>query len=276
MQSLVQDRYRNVSDDTLAAWIAQFHRDGFLFLEDVLHADVVKALKADLEASLGGENTNGTNIYGMQIQMRMFESSRANVDLFDLEPIVTFAEKLVAPNCHVFHNNSFKTERGGGISGWHQDDDPHYIVTDGQPPTNVHLPVMFFTANYYLTDVDSIDHGPTQLVRGSHLLGSLPPKSKGATHGEPDALDGTPYEDRVFSCLGKAGSVILFNNQVWHRGAPNQSDRVRYITQVSYGRRIIGHKYKPYMNYQMPEHVYAGANARRMRLLGFLTPGPYG
>jgi len=69
---------------------------------------------------------------------------------------------------------------------------------------------------------------------------------------------------------------VMFNNQVWHRGAPNTSDRVRYMTQVSYARRIIGHRYFPFMNYQMPEHCYAGASPRKKRLLGFLPTGAYG
>jgi ectoine hydroxylase-related dioxygenase (phytanoyl-CoA dioxygenase family) len=72
-------------------------------------------------------------------------------------------------------------------------------------------------------------------------------------------LAGTKYEERIVSCLGPAGSVVIFNNQVWHRGAPNTSDRVRAMTQVSYARRIIGHRYYPFMNYQMPEHVYKDA-----------------
>jgi hypothetical protein len=40
--------------------------------------------------------------------------------------------------------------------------------------------------------------------------------------------------------------------------------------------RIIGHKYYPFMNYQMPEHVYKDANPRLKRLLGFLDHGPSG
>ena len=69
---------------------------------------------------------------------------------------------------------------------------------------------------------------------------------------------------------------MLFNNQVWHRGGPNRSERVRYITQITYGRRIIGHKYYPFMNYQMPEHIYRDADPRLKRLLGFLPRGAYG
>ncbi|HEV2474244.1 MAG TPA: hypothetical protein VGS41_16325, partial [Chthonomonadales bacterium] len=78
------------------------------------------------------------------------------------------------------------------------------------------------------------------------------------------------------SCLGSAGSVVMFNNQVWHRGAPNQSDRVRYMTQVSYGRRSTNHFFFPFMNYTMPEHVYTHAGPRLKRLLGFLPSGAYG
>ena len=62
----------------------------------------------------------------------MFEHSEANRRLFELEPIVSFAEALVAENCHVIHNNSFQTFPGGGITSWHQDDAPHYIVYRGR------------------------------------------------------------------------------------------------------------------------------------------------
>jgi len=48
------------------------------------------------------------------------------------------------------------------------------------------------------------------------------------------------------------------------------------MTQITYARRIIGHKYTPFMNYQMPEHVYRDADERRRRLLGFLPHGAYG
>ena len=125
------------------------------------------------------------------------------------------------------------------------------------------LPVLLFTCNYYLTDVETAGHGPTQTVPGSHLFGAPP----------PNPIEGSGYEDQVISNTGPAGSVIMFNNQVWHRGGPNQSSRTRYITQISYARRVIGHKFYPFMNYQMPQHVYAGAGGRLRRLLGFLPHG---
>ena len=146
-----------VDQSQISAWVEQFHRDGFLFLD-----------------------------------------------------------------CHVVHNNSFKTPHGGGLTTWHQDDAPHYLVTEGDAPTNVRLPVLFFTANYYLTDVTEIAHGCTEAIPGSHLFGKP----------SPEVMAGTEWESQIKYNLGKAGSVVLFNNQVWHRGGPNTSDRTRYITHA--------------------------------------------
>jgi ectoine hydroxylase-related dioxygenase (phytanoyl-CoA dioxygenase family) len=252
------------SPEQIADWVERFHRDGYLFLQNVLPPDLVAELRDDLERALADhrDQTGGP----LELRVRMFEVSRANLSLFDREPIVSFAEALVAKDCHVIHNNSFQTPPGKGITTWHQDDAPHYLVTHGEPPTNVRLPVLLFTANYYLTDVTVVEHGPTQVIPGSHLFGAW----------SPHEMAGTPWEKDIVSCLGPAGSVVMFNNQVWHRGGPNLSDRTRAITQVSYARRLVGHKYFPFMNYQMPEHVYADADPRLRRLLGFLPSGAYG
>jgi ectoine hydroxylase-related dioxygenase (phytanoyl-CoA dioxygenase family) len=256
-----------VNEEQIQEWVETFHRDGFLFLENVLPPEWCAQMRADLDWALE-HNPNGLNIETEKIRLahRMFETSPTNLRLFDLEPIVSFAEALIAPNCHVIHNNSFQSLPGGGIDSWHQDDAPHYLVTEGEPPKNVRLPVLFFTANYYLTDVDEIKYGGTEVIPGSHLFGAVPPK----------VMEGTQWESRIRYNLGKAGSVVLFNNQVWHRGGTNRSERTRYITQTTFARRIIGHKYYPFMNYQMPEHVYQDADPRLKRLLGFLNRGAYG
>ncbi|HYF50231.1 MAG TPA: phytanoyl-CoA dioxygenase family protein [Planctomycetota bacterium] len=251
------------STEQIRAWVEQFHRDGYLLIKNVLPPEWCAELRADLDKLLGGHTK--TDQY-CEIRMRMFETSAANLRLFDLEPIVTFAEQLVAPDCHVIHNNSFITLPGQGISTWHQDDAPHFLVTEGEAPKNVRLPVLLFTSNYYLTDVSEPANGGTECIPGSHLFGKhCPPEVKG-----------TPYERLIDHNCAPAGSVVLFNNQCWHRGGPNTSQRTRYMTQVSYARRIIGHKYYPFMNYQMPEHCYKDADSRLKRLLGFLPRGAYG
>ena len=119
------------------------------------------------------ENSDGLNGEGeyMALCHRMFEFRKANLRLFDMELIVSFSEALVAKNCPVIHNNSFVT-RTGGQFGWHQDDSPHYLVTEGTAPTNIRLPVLLFTGNYYLTDVTDPKCAGTEVIPGSHLSGS--------------------------------------------------------------------------------------------------------
>ncbi len=263
MSAILGDRQAAVSEKQIQVWVEQFHREGYLVLPDIIPPEWLPVLRSDLDNSLGDEkNSDGA----IQLHHRMFEISEANLKLFDLEPIVSFAEALVSRDCHVIHNNSFRVLPGKGITTWHQDDSPHYLVTEGEPPTNVRLPVLLFTANYYLTDVTDVKYGPTEVIPRSHLFGGSPPED----------MRGTKWEEQIVSCVGKAGSVVMFNNQVWHRGGQNMSDRIRYITQVSYARRLVGHKYSPFMNYHMPEHCFENASPRLKRLLGFLPSGAYG
>src|SRR5207237_1156310 len=147
-------------------------------VENVLPPDWIEELKADLDRALEGQDPPERHAQmRIKLQKRMFEQSAANLRLFGVEPIVTFAERLIGR------------------------DDPPY---------------------------------------------------------------------------GADGVHVIHNNQARHRGGPNRSGTIRYITQVSYARRIIGHMYFPFMGYVMPEHVVAGADPRLRRLLGFLPTGAYG
>jgi ectoine hydroxylase-related dioxygenase (phytanoyl-CoA dioxygenase family) len=267
--------------EQLTEWIKFFHANGFLVIPNVLPPEHCQILRDDLDRVL--KKAKGKSAKNSKkIMKRMFEDSQANLDLFALEPIVTFAEQLIGdangerypidagiPNAnvvHVIHNNSFKVPAetdGLAQNSWHQDDTPHVLSLDGKPLTNIRLNVLAFTVNYYLTDVLSSENGPTQVIPASHLFGKL---CNGDISG---------YEDRIHSCLGGMGTAVCFNNQVWHRGSRNSSSVTRYITQVTYAKRLVGHKYEPFINYQMPSHCYENAEPRLKRLLGFLPSGAY-
>lgn len=49
-----------------------------------------------------------------------------------------------------------------------------------------------------------------------------------------------------------------------------------HLTQLTYAKRLVGHKYGTFMNYQMPEHCYKEADSDLKQLLGFLPHGAYG
>ena len=276
----------------VSKWIENFHKDGFLVVPSVLSREQCYQLKHDLDDTIKFGRGDKSNHKGRKLQKRMFEVSNANLELFWQEPIVTFAEKLIADNgsdeilpgedvqayskgipsaneVHVFHNNSFiinAHSEGLGGSTWHQDDTPHITSLDGNPIINVRLNVLAITCLYYLTDVPTEKYGPTQFIRGSHLFG---------VHCTQERAE--KQYDKLVSALGPAGTCVIVNNQTWHRGSPNDSDVNRYVTQISYGKRIIGHKYGKFINYQMPGHVTDKANDdRKRRLIGYLSHGAYG
>ena len=58
------------------------------------------------------------------------------------------------------------------------------------------------------------------MLPGSHLFGEHP----------PEEMEGTKWAEQIHCNLGPAGSVVMFNNQVWHRAGPNRSDRTCYVT----------------------------------------------
>src|SRR5947199_2891535 len=90
---------RTASEEQIHEWVEQFHRDGFLFLHNILPPDWVQVLRADLNRELVANNEEGDGV--IQLHHRMFETSQANLRLFDREPIVSFAEALVSKSCHV-------------------------------------------------------------------------------------------------------------------------------------------------------------------------------
>lgn len=271
---------KSPSPEHLQKYVDFFHKNGYLVIPHALTPERCHKLRKDLDLDLGQQSQEHKKIY---FSSRMFERSPSNLELFELEPVISFAEKLIGDtedktvayksgipfsnSVHVIHNNSFIVpSRNQGLAGstWHQDDSLHVLSLDGKPLKNVRLNVLAFTINFYLIDVLTVENGPTQVIPGSHLFGK-------ACH--PHLVD-EDYE--IHSCLAPMGAAVCFNNQVWHRGAPNLSDTARYITQVTYGKRLVGHKYYPFMNYQMPEHCYVNASPRLKRLLGFLPHGAYG
>jgi hypothetical protein len=121
--------------------------DSATLVRKVLPPALCAQLRSDLDWAVANRPSGEGSA---NFHPRMFELSAANLSLFELEPIVSFAEALIDPNCHVVHNNSFTSPPDpGGKGGWHQDDRLHLSTADGKPlPPTVRLAVQLFTANY--------------------------------------------------------------------------------------------------------------------------------
>lgn len=132
--------------------------------------------------------------------------------------------------------NVIRNGPGQAISRWHVDDVLEFPLPDeiARFDPRMRMPVFWLTVQVALSDIDGLEHGPSQFVPGSHYSGRRPPP------GESPEFEGRG----PVSMLCKAGDIYLFNHQCWHRGAPNLSDRTRYLMQLQYAQRWADRRFR--------------------------------
>lgn len=256
--------------------VAEFYQNGYCYLGPVLDREETEALLDVMKRKVRDtrilEDEAGDHIRGSSL-MRMFEYDNAFRDLIVREPFAGLAEAILGGDCHVMSQNALYTKPNpqgavDGPGGWHVDDLVHFPLPKDASRHDPGAPPPCFVLQIFtpLTDVESVEYGPTQVVPGSHLSGRA-----------PDSQDRPLFEGQTpVSILTRAGHAYMFNNQIWHRGAPNVSDRIRYMGGVTYSKRFISQRFYPFVDYRMPDHVWEGAGPRLQRFLGRHAKGPYG
>ena len=248
--------------DGMDELLAEFHREGFLMLRDVVPAERIEVLRVGVLRAF--EEPDG--IYGDIIRVQMFERGEEFEEMVDYPGVVDLVEAILGPDCHLCAQAAAKTRPGHIIGDWHVDDAVRFPLPDGvELPAEIPMPCTGVHMIFYLVDVP-LELGPTQLVPGSHRSGREP----------ADPWDPTPtYKGRgPYSAVGRAGDLVFYHHQTWHRGGPNDChERPRLTLHHSYGSRFIAQRFYPFINYRMPEEVLERADPRRRRLLGVHPPG---
>ena len=251
-------------------------RDAYCALGPVLEREEVAALRAAMERKLANpamqEDQPGDHRRGSSL-MRMFEYDHAFRDLIVREPFASLAEAVLGDDCHCMSQNALFTDPkpdavADGPGGWHVDDLVQIPLPPAVPRHDARVPLPCLALQLFtpLTSIETVQFGPTQLVPGSHYAGRRP-----TVQDRPQFAGNSPV-----SMLARPGDAYLFNNQVWHRGAPNVSQRRRLLAGVTYSRRFVAQRFYPFIDYRMPERVWEGAGPRLQRMLGRHRKGPYG
>ncbi len=248
---------------------AAFNRDGYHMLPGVLQPSEAAALRTAVDHVFKNRaSADEHRLYGDYVAVRLFETDPVFEQMLTHEPIISLVEDILGPDCHLVAQNIVRNARGQAIDNYHVDDVLIFPTPDAVPRHDARLtmPVHILTVQILLTDVESIEHGPTQFIPGSHYSGKQPNDRKDAS------FEGRGPE----SLFGKAGDIYLHNGQAWHRGAPNTSDRVRYLLQLAYSKRWVSQRFYPFVNYELPPAVLERADERRRRVLGLHNKGAYG
>lgn len=265
----------NLQKDSFKIMSKFFYDNGYIILEDAILPNQIDKLRHELYL-VHNKSQNQRSPERHNVYKCFFENSPTTVDIIENSKLTDFAQYVIGdvpdtfPNnnslfAHVIHNNAFIVPPNGRgqAPNWHVDDPLQQIIIPNNYtlPPNIRLPVLVCTFMIWLSDCDTPDKGPTYVVPKSHRFGRTINKEEANKLGIP--------------ACGKAGTAVLINSNIWHRGCENKSTQPRETLQITFGRRIIGHKHKTIMNYTMPKHVYEKRSDTTLKRLGFLQGGAY-
>jgi hypothetical protein len=235
-----------LDDATVANAMAKFHRDGFVVLRQVVHHDIVNALceLADEFLDRDSSDLEVSDIFGTSVLRNTQSLNPLFSELLAYQPFVQVTEAILGTGFGFCGQNVIRSDGGEAISRWHTDDVTEFLVPDGieRHDARMIMPLIWYSIQIPLSDIDSVEDGATEIVPGSHYSGHNPPRCR----EEPDENDPPIFDGRTpVPVLCKAGDVYLFNHQTWHRGGPNISGKRRYLMQNQYSSAWVARRFGP-------------------------------
>lgn len=235
---------------------AQFDRDGFLVLRDLIPQDMVTRLisAADRLSTEGMEKAGLSERKHWQ-QRGCLPEDPAFLELISHPRVLPLAVGILGWDIHLMTSHlivrpptpdadaNFKGEgwhRDGGQSSWEMTE-PH--------------PRILFKIAFFLSDQSEPGRGNTQVVPGSNRLTGPLAKAPNAPH---------PYG--AIEVCGKPGDAFLFEQRTWHAVGPNYSDITRKTLFIGYGFRwVYPMDFHPKLDYQ---ELYEKATPIQRQLMG--------
>ena len=251
-----------LSEEQMRPILDQFYREGYALIPGVLTPDEIHTLREVTDRCFADPLLAGTKYTsGAGFVLRhTLELDPVFVDMLVREPIMGLAKAIVGDDCKFCGQNVIRNTPGKAIAVWHVDDRVEFPLPDDVPrhDPRIRMPVQWFTIQMALSDIDTVEDGPTQMVPGSHYSGRHPNSQE---HPEFDGRGPT-------SILCKAGDIYLQNNQGWHRGAPVTSDKTRYVFQSQYAARWAYTRFGEYNRVPVPDMVLQHADDTLKKVLG--------
>ena len=264
--------------------VERFFRDGYVHIPGVLTPGEISALRdktdelmddpemqARFNPNLGDKRyvevrdhqTSGEEL--PFILRNTIELDQMFRDMLVREPIFSLAEAIVGKDSKFCGQNVIRNLPGLSIDEWHCDGrEAYFPLPDDikRHDPRVRMPVMWFTVQMALSDIESIEYGPTQYVPGSHYSGRTPDEQE-----NPEFEGNGPV-----SVFCKAGDIYLHDPMCWHRGAPNTSDRTRYLFDSQYAARWAYTRFGLYNRVPVSDDALQTSSDKLLNLLGRPRP----
>jgi phytanoyl-CoA dioxygenase PhyH len=237
-----------LSPATLGLAVSQVRNNGYVLFERVLSPDFVADMEAAftrlLELHVQRTDPNrGANRYQMHLPFAPpFSDERIIASPFVL-PIV---EALVGADCICHYFASDTPLPGSDYQAVHPD------IYQLFPESSAVMPPYSIVVNIPLVDARE-DNGPLEIWPG------------GTHHyvAQPSEVARLAEEMQSVRVLMPAGSIVIRDSRMWHRGTPNRSTAPRPNFTLIYSRFWLKLRYRPI---PIPESTYDGLSARAQRL----------
>lgn len=232
--------------------LSRFRRDGFVVLDSVLSTAEVGELVRAL-SPFERERPMGRNVFEGERSQRVY-SLAGKGDVFlrlACQPaVLELLDALLLPNYLLSNFQSIRLHPGETPQPWHADD----VFYDVPRPRAKPLGVSVIWA---LEDF-TWENGATQVIPGSHLWGAEHP-------------DDRPHE--VVAAVMPAGSALVFDAALWHRGGGNTTSGTRLCITPQYCQPWL----RPQESQLLiaPPEVARRASPRARTLLGYNIHPPF-
>jgi hypothetical protein len=209
----------------VTASVDALNRDGWVLLPSVLPADLVERLRADLEAAYVTQRA-------IQVRNGVGDGTDGTVHHLPLAG-GSFLELLERHVCgdllDGFFGGPYILNTFGGVLNL--PGDPSYVGRvhrdlrsfSGDLPLMAQLLVML--------DDFTEENGATYLLSGSHRA--------------PQPPEDDEFLRRAVRAIAPAGSIVMFNSNLWHAAGPNRSCQPRRALTLAFARPFM----KPQLDY---------------------------
>ena len=220
---------------------------GYTLVEDVLSPAELDATRKHMDALQQAE----VDHYGREklIELRelgtlrfMMARDRYFLDLINLPAILKMMDALLGSACIVHLQNGIILLS----SAQHQQASFHQDYRRWMNGFNLSYNAFF------LIDDFTAENGGTYVVPATHILEEKPSDEYLASH--------------AIQITGKAGTILVFNSRLWHRGGENLTDKPRRAINTQYTASYL----RQQVDYAhcLPEEDYATLPERVQQLLG--------
>ncbi|MBO9606239.1 MAG: phytanoyl-CoA dioxygenase family protein [Paenibacillaceae bacterium] len=247
--------------DRYASALEQIRTNGYVVLEQALAAATLERVRTSFEPLFAdyiarkGYNT-GTNRAQMHLP---FAAPFIDEAVIAHPLVIPIVDKLLGSDCRCVYLASDTPMPGSDYQRVHSDNDPLFA------DLSVALPAYCLVVNIPLVDTTE-ENGPLEVWPGTHLLPDRENHNAIYDTVNPHIdINRAALEMTAVRVLMPAGSIVIRDVRMWHRGTPNRTNAARTNVALIYSRSWFGYGSR----IAIPQMTYDGLSAKARQLFRY-------